>query len=494
MKFTSWIPTITGKLSFNRFGKAQFSGKTEVSFNETGLERNIFCANERFLSDVNIPFLKSLIPSSVFQHFAMRIRNHISKFYFDQNSHFVFIFSGKNDSRTKDSINGIVSIFLVDDIDAQWPYVLELSSVFKNRLKEFDTKLSDDKSPLLNELIAHIPVNINKNGSFLCECDDVNFADEYILKLNSNDLKDIKENIALQVYTFVRDICHTHYHHSPYSDAIVDIFEYEEGKTSFDWRQRAFNNIMRKIMIRRSSISREDNVDALGMIQYANSFKSIFFRDSIGVEKSFPEFARPHNDGHADMIQFSLLEKSVKARISNATSYSGKTGRALSIANSIFMVVFALMSVAIAAAGLLQVGGDSVAGFIKDSSNNPLEVSSVWRDVILWIYKNPTTIIWSFLFFCVSVISTSILSVGLSRQNKDLSSGLVRDSTRFAISFGGKNIVKSAFFLAFLSLFPFALSFLLIIMSIFWSPFSIFYLFFVLVVAMLAYWICVTAS
>jgi hypothetical protein len=89
-----------------------------------------------------------------------------------------------------------------------------------------------------------------------------------------------------QLYYFLKDAVHAHYHHDNSSDGITEL-----GRVGSlpDWRQKTIRNLYREILgLRRSN---EDGLltNALGIIAYSETFVNIFSETDYNIDgESFP--------------------------------------------------------------------------------------------------------------------------------------------------------------------------------------------------------------
>jgi hypothetical protein len=97
---------------------------------------------------------------------------------------------------------------------------------------------------------------------------------------NANERQHVRLLLAAQAFFFLRDIGHTHKHHSPKTDTIVDLHEFD-AVNDFDWRLATLYSIYRRIISYKRSDIIEQQISSVGLLAYAQAFKNICREDAI---------------------------------------------------------------------------------------------------------------------------------------------------------------------------------------------------------------------
>jgi hypothetical protein len=434
-KFVSWVPTVTGFLSFSRIGKSTFPGKVKSAHFDSAEGKASFCAQERFLSDTNIPGLRTILPSGVFGRAALILRDRIDRWSFKgQTSRLWFLWvSQPTVSDLADRVTAKIYVFECEHLSGfrTLEQFLEDAAVTFREKGEFSISSGLERFHGIT-----VDVCLFRNGAFLCECPS--FSELEIEEFRKMGGVDLPMDMAVSAYCFVRDITHRHYHHSKTTDSILGVFPFKDEK----WQEKIFNNLIRKIMLRRGSNYSEDMWQALGMVQYAKAYSNIFFRKGNSLEKNYPKEVCPKINEHTKGFQFETLEKSLEARIPLSISIKSGFSRFLSALRVPITLALACAAFMIAMAGLLQVGGNLVSDHIMcvGAECKQLDgISVFWKTFLLYVFKNPTRLMYSFIFLSLIPIVIEALSVGVSSGKKPYSSGFSRDITRLILAIWPKN-------------------------------------------------------
>lgn len=414
MIFVSWIPTVTGYLSFQNARKPR--------------------VNQLFLSDMNSPWLRSVFTSALPFNMGKKIRCFIENKFKGMKTNFYFVWipsdaplcSGKG-------ISGAVHILDNYPLDRTNP------EDFCN----FKPSVSD----------PFASVEIYRNGACKIEIKRSACNDDKLYYCQSYGT-DLDCDLSKVIYNFLRDMLHTHYHHSSYTDSIIGVFALDDNV--HNWKKNAFNNLMRKIHYRRKSKHVFDLNDALGMLQYAKSFASIFFtreinfvskKEEISVTKNselvsdkypldieYPDWAQPSDDDYVSGFGFGNLENSIVYSLPKSESISNTKSAIFAFWNFHFGPILTVFALLIAAGGLLQLYGESIEDLLIYNKRDTSLVSSFWLVIIKYISLNPRSIILSFTAYLSFFTVMIFISRGLSYGLKGYSSSFVREHIRMSLA------------------------------------------------------------
>ncbi|MDF1791693.1 MAG: hypothetical protein P1U88_07285, partial [Thalassobaculaceae bacterium] len=196
------------------------------------------------------------------------------------------------------------------------------------------------KSDLKNVSSYECKFSILRNG--ICEIFPIeeSFSEEF--GFNISPLSDKKEEqlfyLTSQVYFFLKDLGHSHQHHSPKTDTLVDIQEVHSDD-DHSWKQNITYSLYRRVVDFRRSTQRGSNEDALGILAYAKTFRMVSKFDEI------PDQAVSFYDGH-------VIESVRAGEAKSTVEFQQKEIRSNSIRNLVVFAVGTLLSFI----GLLRVG------------------------------------------------------------------------------------------------------------------------------------------
>ncbi len=91
------------------------------------------------------------------------------------------------------------------------------------------------------------------------------------VEISLNNLSEAEaQDVASQIFFFIRDVCHVHQHHAPTSDTILDVVPSSEGDTH--WKRETLYSLFRWVIQQKRSRSPSAFVDAKGVLAYARAF------------------------------------------------------------------------------------------------------------------------------------------------------------------------------------------------------------------------------
>lgn len=297
--FIGWIPNIIGYLSFGIIGAAEYPSPSVWGNKEFPDGRLIACFQKRFLSDTTVPFVSDYLP--------IAWRHLFDKYLLKKDATFWFTLTAESEERSNSSaIVGKIHVFrrhnwrseilndsqllLVNNFDSPKARLYKLISAIRGDVNSnaprhfFSAFLEEaDKSASISARFR-----LERSGKVVVSEINSNSAG-----VNSSDLNMISV-LAAQVYYFIKDVSHTHYHHSPRTDSILDVFSSDDPK----WKEKIFNSLMRKVISLRRHHDTADLFNAIGVAAYAQTFSKDMLINS-----------------HATGVQFAHLERSITAVI-----------------------------------------------------------------------------------------------------------------------------------------------------------------------------------
>lgn len=432
MEYKGWIPTVTGRLSFDFFGDSDCPSEA-ISQNVSDSEsRYVIIYQKRSLSDATLPF-----------------KHRATQFFFRHQSVFWFVCLGFSSEHQPPSplplspsppeppLAGRLYIF---STNSHWTNTVEREIASVQDLLE---RCSKPRILIEKKLHAHFDVEYKKLLEFLCEhaifCADYNLSRTGVLNLNAdasltkninapkfpsepNAHKHLQHIVCSQLFFFLRDIGHRHQHHYPTTDTIIDLYPSTADDTT--WRRETLRSLCRKAVEFKRSKRYELYSAALGVLAYIKSFQHINNIETNG-QKVLPGF---------NVIS---LEKGINAAIHSYNYYSNQKHakndkiRNLTIASFGFFLSFV---------GLYKLTN------INDVYVTP-ETKEFVRYHIGYILNHPlTTLSFAIVIFLLLSLSTNIIDI----FNLKITRGL----QRLVITFGIKSaiLISSTCSLVFLLL------------------------------------------
>lgn len=274
--FVGWVPTAGGRLSFSVVGNSSFPSRAVTKNIANEKSRYIITFQKRKFVDSAAPFILKALAQK----------------YFNQSGLFWFVFlaSGSNCStKSADRLSGTVYIFNEKSIwkNTISPLLKKLQNnisdnctnfVYEKTLEEFDLFISA-------EYLAKFSVDLHRDG-----ITKIRYSKSPVLeykskfnqlrnRINEDKSEDEAESggrqyhLASQVYFFIKDITHTHQHHSPRADAMIDI--HQASVNSAHWYSRTLRGLYKRVLQYKRDRDRTVNVSSLGLMAYIDTFISI---------------------------------------------------------------------------------------------------------------------------------------------------------------------------------------------------------------------------
>ncbi len=383
-KFFSWIPTVSGRLSYSHIGESRWPTKCVRTnyIGDSNYSQAIFF-QARYCDDFVVPFLprrwgwlRNKVVSCIHwqkykktlsgQHFFVGVVDRV----IDQD-------------KPLDRLKG--RIFPVLDIKVRQTSGRKIASDIKSKIayiEDIETEMSGASLSALVDSIKDtvdnvcpvvIEFTLCRNG--IVELTPRANSD---MQVSESKLKDYAE----QAFFFLRDISHNHQHHESDSDTIVRV----HGEND-DYRKKIYFDLFRYIIRFKRTRSPENIMRASGLLAYANSFKNIN-KD----ENNFP------NDYQIENLKMSLDAAHVDIEYRTQRRNS-RTSFALTASFSFFGALLALTA-------LSQFAKDP----IKDTIVPDLKI--IW--LTNYIAANPIATVTG----CIVLGWVSMLAFGRIRPNR----------------------------------------------------------------------------
>lgn len=396
--FKSWIPNVSGCLSFSNIKGAEVPGraKSPRTYNYLSDESDgtLFSLQRRNLSD------------ALFSRF-------------DPGGLFLYLLSARIDtsSANDDVLIGDVYSFLESDLTpADKLCIKQIKKAKSNPSNEFATLISQKKGIITTLRISFV---LHRDG---------------FIEFTNGD--DIEYSFVLEAYSFLKDLIHSHKFHRYDDDAIIVPYPVKSD-TDTEWTKKTVRNLHKSIVSSyRNTNYKADLINALGRLSYLESFLSTL--NSRGLPQS-------HN------IEIQILRNSLETKL-QSIDFS-KNGQAI-LFQFVIPSLLAVFGIVIAMTQLLQV--PCIEGLTFDaavcSPNNSFSISgkSVWfvkRILLLWY--DLAVILPSLAFALIGIFN---LPSVLRWLNQHASYGLVGwfQRTTFGIAIGARygQLVASAWVLA----------------------------------------------
>lgn len=291
--FASWIPTILGHLSFSMMAlKSSWLVSEGVNLYSKTLHGRIVATHkERVAQDFPYSdfFVRLRAPQSV-QHYFLLAKTCQAQIPFVE---------GEKVRPLTDEQGALVGEIIVapsDKVSRRKEFIKKLVECIENREQESEQ--------FLERLSDHIS-QANQQRVFLFRLDFCLFRTGEVRfwfcpdkqspgfdKLNSTDL----EKVAKQAYYFLKDIAHTHYHHEPDSDQLIECARLsrptqlaDHASNEIAWKREVLWGFARVI----AQLRRNNDLRSLkrvqGILAYADAFQSnvAIVRRSLNLDGHF---------------------------------------------------------------------------------------------------------------------------------------------------------------------------------------------------------------
>jgi hypothetical protein len=246
-KYLGWIPTITGHLSFSTIGTGKNPAKTFKFLRSYGNKTLSIVAQERRTTDVPFKMLGGDYLNS------RRLREGSSVFV---------LFAETNEQNDFSELTGPCVELTKEAYES---FKGQLQGICEELDPTHQERLFRSAAQSFLEEAAVRPgsfsaVKILRNGRT-----EISFvADDRIDEVAEG-------RNASQVFFFLRDITHRHYHHAESSDTILDVVPEESGEDG--WKRETLYSLYRWVIHRKRDQSPEQLINCKGVLAYAKAFE-----------------------------------------------------------------------------------------------------------------------------------------------------------------------------------------------------------------------------
>lgn len=272
--FKCWLPNVSGRLSFSKFGYTAVSGM-RFNLNATdNRSRILISVQKRSSTDTVLPVGNP----SRFKLFSLA--NYL---------YYICVATSELDgeSRALESLRG--KIYILRDrelwIKELRPKLKSLSARVATEYDSLDeeslTVFSKDDLDLIRQTaqacsVFNIEFITSRTGITSFETPEEFIINEDAPAQYENDQRlDYRiKAIAAQCYYFLRDIAHKHQHHAPSSDTIIDIYPVTDESDN-GWHLQILYSMYRRIIALKRVRDTGSYLDSLGILGYANTFEEI---------------------------------------------------------------------------------------------------------------------------------------------------------------------------------------------------------------------------
>lgn len=264
MYYKSWVPTVTGHLSFTAIGDTDYPARCE----RFGDPRYFCILQKRSLLDVVVP-----LPFS--GRFAIWLREQFARLVFRRSGNFEFAIFGEYNEE-HDRLEG--TLFLTPsrflDNEEYRVKVANLCSQGRNgRLLEH--RASEFRDFISEFCRGSATFQLLRNGEI--------FIDTRY-ETNNSERRRFDGIIASQLYFFVKDIFHKHQHHDSAHDAIIPLFSVDH-KDDNSWIKKTQHRLFRQMIRYKRYRDQRTLYRASGILAYAKAFEENF--SEIGPLQSY---------------------------------------------------------------------------------------------------------------------------------------------------------------------------------------------------------------
>lgn len=434
--FAGWIPTISGHLSFSVIGthKSGPGLSTFNKFNEKAQVRQIVVHQKRTVQDYIYPdsLVKFFKPESTQDYIF------VSQTTAALTPHF----KGDGLETVEDNMGALEgTVYIVPQETAQpkkehrEKFINDLCSNIENRAENELTakKIADvvKTATTYGVRILSVKFKLFRTGEVRLwfEMDGFLGRKTHTQAIPPNDGEQtLAEFLPSQVYYFMKDIAHLHYHHKPQSDQILTLSptnspNHDENEAR--WRRETLWGLARVI----AQFRRENRLyhykKAQGILAYADAFQSTLARVHRG---------RNTNDPLTDKIKLSpydFAHTRISLEAMESIAFWRRSGMIQTVATAVavFLASVALWSGAFKAAEKVCALNGKVAC--------PIEVTARSQAVLLFVLSHPL------LFFAINTVAVIVaiqifvqdakflpfsqkLSLLLSRISKSIGASTIR--------------------------------------------------------------------
>lgn len=254
MRYSGWVPTVTGNLSFTTIGCGSFPTKSLRRDTENGYA----VYQRRDLLDVLVPYADDAQVAAFF-------REHIANWVLGISGKFSFVLLAET-AESSDACSG--KILMISD--AVSPGVGKLIRA------QFTDSIADTSRRQIEEVCSSgilftAKFRLERRGHVEIETDDA-ATKEYA------DSASLDHLLANQAFYFLKDIAHVHQHHEPKHDAITEVHRVEADDTQ--WIYSTEHDLYRAIIRYKRFRNEKALFRASGILAYAKSFERCYSKQT----------------------------------------------------------------------------------------------------------------------------------------------------------------------------------------------------------------------
>lgn len=388
IRFASWVPTVTGRLSFSVIGQTSHPSRA-VPVNVGDAETRVLVAyQERYLADALLPF-----------RWARRLRR------LDGLMWFVCVAETQEHKKhPQERLTGRIFIFHSKKRweDAAQSLVHKAQSDLRNFSAQPDP-LAAYSRPILDVLVSRLQeaaslsvrFSLRRTGEVLVQYDEAEQLWDGRPRFDANPgRRDPEHEVVSQTFYFLRDLSHTHQHHDPYTDTIVDLYRLPSRVTGkpgrrtptprSKWRDSVLFTLYSKIVHFKKAQRLNLYYSSAGVLTYATAFTEIC-SNKRGTYSGLP-FSR------------GSISRSLEVGISLKTTQATASA---SLTNYTFSVMIGVATISIAVIGLQQLAAEIDP---KPTAHD------LYISVAEFIIKTPNVLVFTLITFVIAPLFIRILT------------------------------------------------------------------------------------
>ena len=322
MKFKGWIPTVTGRLSFDLFGDTKYPSRAISRNVSDSFNRYAIIYQKRILSDATIPGKEKAA------RLFFKLEGKFWCVCLAKNNDFIrqresplegrlLIFHDRNIWR--DTVEKLVRRYQADLFSyTKKVHPPSLSSLFESKFQTLCTSIIKYSS-------FSVDFVLERNGiATITPCDPNLISPEApALPTDLNGKKYFLHIVCSQLFFFLRDIGHTHQHHNDTTDTIVDLYPIKDDD-DVTWRNETFRSMSRKALTFKRSKREDEFTSALGVLAYISSFRTITCQMSNHAQHNLPKFDEKSLEKaiKAGLAQKKFLTQQTISRLDKARNFT----------------------------------------------------------------------------------------------------------------------------------------------------------------------------
>ena len=277
-KYKSWVPNVTGRLSFSEIGSTSHPSRC-VRANEGDADKRFIIAYQRRVT------LDAIVPK----------KEILSRKFYGLEGEMWFACAARTEShneRAMEKLCGKIFIFHKKELWRGWAErtvklaqeKLRNSMAFSDdqSIKNFDQTYNSTLSELQKLSSFNVNFELIRTGDVEINHDTNDPHIENAPYFGDPPNEHLVHIVASQTFFFLKDISHNHQHHRPNTDTILDIYPFKSERY---WREQVIYSLYRKIIQYKRNPNIRTISDSRGVLAYAKAF--------LGVcEENFSESSR----------------------------------------------------------------------------------------------------------------------------------------------------------------------------------------------------------